>query len=478
MSAFPHLDELFGAAIDRLTADDLRRAIAARVAEDEQLDFKSGVYASGQGADIAADVAAFANHLGGVIILGMTENPRGIAGELTPFDTSADAVDGQVRQACNARIRPFVNGLRVVPVETGNDERCAVIIVPRGRNAPYARVPNKPDGTTLEFPVRDGSTTRWLHEQELGSWYRDRYAARADTAASLSEFHTAASEHLGFDTLGVDARGCWVSVAAMPTTVGHRATGEQARAAEAGFLRTWKARLAPPVHAFNTLDPDRARTALRRTRFSDSGYRLSKATSAYVELAHDGAGFAAQAIRPVTDVAYPAFFDEHAARSAALSFDTIEWALFTDLALLVDHAVDTGADGDLELCARIKAVRSRVVVICAPNRSRDDYSGRLHYVDDNAVPRSTAREAAFTTVTATLPLGGGRDYTAIAVATHQLATDLLAQFGFDRPRLFNAGGWATLDVAGSSLRAPDVASWINANVNVGNASWPAEVRAD
>lgn len=59
--------------------------ITSGVNESEQLDFKSQLYSTGDSENrkLAGDLAAFAHHRGGILVLGLDENEHGAAGSVT-----------------------------------------------------------------------------------------------------------------------------------------------------------------------------------------------------------------------------------------------------------------------------------------------------------------------------------------------------------------------------------------------------------
>lgn len=236
MALFPRLESIFGAPIDKLTAAHIEQAVESKVGEDEQLVWKAEPYSKGGAVEIAMDVAAFANHLGGVIVIGVTEDKAtNTASATKPFAASFDDVQRQIKSACNAHIRPFVSPeIRSIEVP-GTSTRFATVAVPRSPSAPHALENTSKDETYLKFPVRDGTSTRWLREAELAGRYRERYATRTDIADRLRSIHEAGTSRIAVG--GQDH--AWVSVAGVPTDSGARGAGPRADADELGFLQGW-----------------------------------------------------------------------------------------------------------------------------------------------------------------------------------------------------------------------------------------------
>jgi hypothetical protein len=102
------LRDLLGAPLSELTEDHLRGAAKRGLREDEELDFKQTLYGGTDShrKELAADIAAFANHRGGVIIFGV-EDTDGAATNLTPVELS-EGEELRMRQVSAANVAPFV----------------------------------------------------------------------------------------------------------------------------------------------------------------------------------------------------------------------------------------------------------------------------------------------------------------------------------------------------------------------------------
>ncbi len=90
------LDVASVAAVDEAC---LRGLAEGHVAEDQDLEFHSARYNYGPDGtfELAKDVAALANHVGGLIILGVAEDDQGRAARLTPVKL-ADSEKGRIRR--------------------------------------------------------------------------------------------------------------------------------------------------------------------------------------------------------------------------------------------------------------------------------------------------------------------------------------------------------------------------------------------
>jgi Putative DNA-binding domain len=184
------LNAIFGAPPETVTYDQLVALTENDAAgEAEDLDYKL-MYKSGEeGAeDIAVDIATFANHRGGVIVIGMAE-----ANALPAKAVGVELSDGLKRRILSTaaqRIFPTPQfELRPVPDPTDDNSTpkgLMLIIVPPSSTAPHAVVnPNAKD--KLAYPRRHGSQKIWLSESEVAAAYRRRFVAAADQATRLAD---------------------------------------------------------------------------------------------------------------------------------------------------------------------------------------------------------------------------------------------------------------------------------------------------
>ena len=144
-----------GPGVDRTA---LERLIELAVTESDELDFKAGFYEFGHAdaeerrklrVEAAKDVAAFANHRGGVVLMGVKEERgQGTAAELAPLQVS----DGQWRsltQAVADVVSPPVAFERVFIPTEDDGSGVAALIVPPSPRRPHALV----DRNTIRYPA-------------------------------------------------------------------------------------------------------------------------------------------------------------------------------------------------------------------------------------------------------------------------------------------------------------------------------------
>ncbi|MGV9775397.1 AlbA family DNA-binding domain-containing protein [Streptosporangium sp. NPDC003464] len=161
----------------------------AREADD--LDYKRE-YVSGDrdrsekgNDDIAVDIATFANHVGGVIIVGMAEKAEVPTKVL---DIEFGQAESRIRQAAASRIHPMPN-FGVLRVDNPNDPGKGVLLIaiPPSPYAPHAvSVPSRRE-SGLRWPRRHGADKVWMTESEIAAAYRRRLMGAAGQGDRLRE---------------------------------------------------------------------------------------------------------------------------------------------------------------------------------------------------------------------------------------------------------------------------------------------------
>jgi hypothetical protein len=177
------LEALLGASLDQLAESTIAGLVTEQVPEDADLDYKSVLYGNKDSdkRDLAGDVAAMANAAGGILILGIEEDEHARAVAAPGIVLS----DAEVR-----RMTQVVAGLTVpmpqfdifsVPSAASPDHGWYVIVVARSPLAPHAVTVNE----GLRYPVRNGTTTRYLTEPEVAAAYRRRALGDRDLTERL-----------------------------------------------------------------------------------------------------------------------------------------------------------------------------------------------------------------------------------------------------------------------------------------------------
>lgn len=199
------LDAVFGVPVHELDWAALQRA-RGQVREDDDLDFKETVYGNTDAdrRELAGDIASLANRRGGLLLLGVRELD-GVADQLVPVPFS-DAEEGRMRQIAAQRIAPYLEfSLARVESDANPDEGVYALLIPPSRQRPHAVRVND----ALRFPMRDGTTTRWLVESEVRGLYREAFR---EADGELARLERVADELAA----QMPQENEWVSVALVP----------------------------------------------------------------------------------------------------------------------------------------------------------------------------------------------------------------------------------------------------------------------
>ncbi|MEN3540990.1 hypothetical protein AAH991_38155 [Microbispora sp. ZYX-F-249] len=188
------LDALLGVPLASSTFADwaaLKNNPAAAEAED--LDYKikyEADKATGDSAadSIAIDVATFANHIGGVIVVGMAEV------DLVPSKALRVNLSEKTLRTYTDAVAAKVSPLPlfdVVPLEDPDAPGTGLILiaVPSSPRAPHSVIINANSGVT-KWPRRVGAQKIWLSEAEIYAAYQRRFTGLANRAARLTQVET------------------------------------------------------------------------------------------------------------------------------------------------------------------------------------------------------------------------------------------------------------------------------------------------
>ncbi|MGA5114920.1 RNA-binding domain-containing protein, partial [Streptomyces pseudogriseolus] len=182
------MEDLFGARLDDLTYQDIKGLVGnPEAAEAEDLDYKRAHYGPDDKGreELAKDVAALANHRGGVLVLGMAE-AKGVPSRV--FDVDLD--DHHLRRIRQVVANNTAPPVPYEPIRVSNPDSegtgFLLLAVPRSPAAPHA-VTASPSKDTLRYPRRAGSQTDWLTETMVATAYRVRYTAAAARDERLAD---------------------------------------------------------------------------------------------------------------------------------------------------------------------------------------------------------------------------------------------------------------------------------------------------
>jgi hypothetical protein len=178
--------------------------------EGDDFDAKSAVYGNGEAdkRELCADIAAFANGRGGVIVIGAVEAGETVVG-LEPVPVTGEEL--RVRQIASNGITPPV-AIGVHTIETDGDLGYLLVVVPPSAQAPHAVVKD----SDLRYPVRDGARKRYMRESEVSDRYRNRFLTAASQIERLGVVRQSIERLI--DTTQEVA---WLVVSSVPDTPGH-----------------------------------------------------------------------------------------------------------------------------------------------------------------------------------------------------------------------------------------------------------------
>lgn len=185
------LEDLLGGRLDVLRYKDVAELVGnADAAEGEDLDYKQAHYANEDKGkeELAKDVAAFANHVGGLLILGMAE-AKGVPSKVMDVDLD-DRYFRHIRQVIAANTAPPVPYEPIaVPNPDSPGNGFLLLAVPRSPLGPHAVTapPTRQSKDVLRYPRRGGSGTDWLTETAVATSYRARFSAAAERDRRMTE---------------------------------------------------------------------------------------------------------------------------------------------------------------------------------------------------------------------------------------------------------------------------------------------------
>ena len=210
MAVGTKLDQLLGASGNEPSESDFARIIALGVQEDSDIDFKQSLYGNSDSEKraLAGDVAAMANSIGGVLILGIGERD-GAATELSPVSIAEEEAI-RMRQILGGLVSPLPD-VNIVSVPSSEPTRGYWIIeIPRSPLQPHAvRV-----GDSLRYPRRYGATTGYMTESEVADRYRNRFLLASDQTSRARRILAEAIQRLNRKDYA------WLALALVPNLPG------------------------------------------------------------------------------------------------------------------------------------------------------------------------------------------------------------------------------------------------------------------
>ena len=429
VARLPVVEQLLGAPLAEVTSQHLASVIERRLPEGPDLDFKAEHYGSSDKdkAELAKDVSAFANHVGGVLILGIGD-VNGVASPCDRIELS-DSLHGGMLQTLRGRLAPFVPELDILPVR--EDGRGGLgyylIVVGRSPRAPHAIVIGGPAKPLMQWPVRQGTSTRFLHEAELAEAYRDRFEGATRRFERLTCLMTEGAAPLNRQA------GGWVSIGLVPALPGVVPLGVEGirqtqEIAGKWAESAWGGGVLWERFALNSASDYAVR--VRRVVFDPDFVNNRPPQTAYIECHSDGSCVASTATRikrsPKDKIGH-------------LPQEWVEAVVLELLHFVSFYSLQARSGGEIRLRMKL-LLPPDVKVAFALNESQ----WQLADVDDLNVRDTVQGELTLPDITVTLgdlvqPVGMAR-------VAYLLVQDLLAAFAIPKGQLLTADGAVSSDV--------------------------------
>ncbi|KRA30967.1 MULTISPECIES: AlbA family DNA-binding domain-containing protein [unclassified Nocardioides] len=333
----PDLEALLEASLDEdgLTEAAINRVVTSAVHEGEQLDFKLEPHLpeSGKAAassergwsseqEFAKDVCAFANHIGGILLIGVKDD-KGAAVSASPTVTDPSKLTQRLRQALSNYASP-VPRFHPVPIAAAAGGYYLALIVAPSPLSPHAvRGTAGNDKRPLHYPVRDGQDTRWLLEHEIAERYRARFAGRSALALLRDE-----TLDTGLKALQRADNETWLYLAIVPEAPAPHQLDRHTLEATTKWWRSdygFSSPLDRGFHFQGTPTPAPGRITISTPAHREDDEDADPRGNGYLELWVDGRAFVATPITANSSHEDPACIGER-----TLADDTI---ILTDLAV-------------------------------------------------------------------------------------------------------------------------------------------------
>ena len=417
------LQAVFGVPVDRIEEEHLQSVVDAAVREASDLDFKKERYGNGesQRRELAADIAAFANDRGGVIVIGIRDE-NDVAVERTPVSLDSGE-EGRIRSIAAGNVTPYAAfEIRVVKSSDQPGRGYYLLIVPPSPDRPHA-VRKEHD---LRYPRRDGTQKRWLSESEVADAYRDRFGR---VTSDIDRLRRVMDD--GLAAVEMDLHAPYLVVGLVPSQAG----AFRVDAASVRRVEAW-ARSRPEIYGQGLFTapfaggvPPLADVAVRRVRLGAAGPAGVDTSYQCVELHSDGGVFVAGRMLFIGDGVAPARMpsdqpdrDERYLPVTGLTF----WVAGCLRAAALLSAEVAGAFGDCITALEIWGPDSRLL----------EYSGDGLPVVVGRQPRTLPVRSAHTLALDALVTMGAE----LLVATRLVCAELVQGFGSPELSTISADG--------------------------------------
>ena len=406
------LRPLLGADLDEVTVESLQRLIGMR--EDRDLEFKRERYGTsdGQKKEAAYDVAALANASGGVIIIGMQEDGSDVAAGLSPQGDAGD-FGAWLHQVVAARVSPAV---QINSRSLSNPEGFVhvVCVEPSTRKPHGVHVGDE----ALRYPIRSGTTKRYLVESEVADMYSRRFFTQASVDDMVAGLHSTARSL----TTAAGKRGsvAFLTLSCVPSSPGSLdlEDGVQDRWLEWANVSI---RHFPMSLRLLRLDMERmfrpASVGFRSIELADWLDEQRNFYSLFARLSLDGSGTVIFGYPESTEV------DDVDTTWSVLFDEQVFGDVVNGLEVLSQHASATGAVGDLTIGAQ---VFSECPIVLSQDR-------HLH-IGPSRIGGRIVSDATPIAMRSTTIAGAAALSPSLLGTARMLATDLFSAFGLAQPK--------------------------------------------
>ena len=212
---FTPIHRALGLEPGNLTMNDINQAIAEKVEETSDLDWKKKFYGTQNNAameEVAKDIAAMANSGGGWIVFGIKEDgENNAASSVNPIQWSADN-ERQIRNIAYSKIGPPVGGIEFFKIPCGKnpDEGYIVLMhIPDSVEAPHFA---RKGDDAFRAPRRNGPHTVFMTDRDIERGFRERFQRGVEQEKTLQGYFEQAAEALNPE------QGVFLAIAAVPVT--------------------------------------------------------------------------------------------------------------------------------------------------------------------------------------------------------------------------------------------------------------------
>jgi hypothetical protein len=328
---------LFGAELEHVDATSVARLIGQT--EEFDLEFKVQMYGGSDAdqAEAAKDVAAFANHQGGLIIIGVMDT-GGVATGVAPWDLR-EADELRIREIVTERVVPYIDISIQRVVSQDAIGGFLLIAVPGSNDVPHA----VRFGDKVRYPVRDGRRTRFMAEAEVANNYRRRFTALEERGRRVEEVQSGGVRHLLLDA---EPHRPWLTVTLVPLRPVNRNLDASVRNEIEGQFSD-ALNVSCPNTPFRGQAFLQQRVGVREVQITDSNMFGGAPRSSFAVLHADGSAFTAAAFWSGSN-SFGGGTDVF-----QISRDSLTTYVLGLMDLACQHVVTSGAGGDAVLAVHI-----------------------------------------------------------------------------------------------------------------------------